>query len=101
MISQQVLLIACPDKRSDTGQLAIIGTMLLSEIQTFQLHQILQGSHRTDTIPIELVHIDQSEKRKFLFTSAHTGNVELVNVEPTKFFRQQNVTESRLATPLC
>ena len=75
-------------------------TMCPAESQCGHLHQILQSRHLSGTVLIELIHIDQSEKRKFLFTSTLARQVELVYIIRCKFLRHQNLAKRRLALPL-
>ena len=99
-ISQQIRHIGRTDERGDTGQMTECRTMCPAESQCGHLHQILQGRHLSGTVLVELIHIDQSEKRKFLFTSTLARQVELVYIIRCKFLRHQNLAKRRLALPL-
>ena len=99
-ISQQVRHIGRTDERGDTGQMTECRTMCPAESQCGRLHQILQGRHLPGTVLVELIHIDQSEKRKFLFTSTLARQVELIYIIRCKFLGHQNLAKRRLALPL-
>ena len=99
-ISQQIRHIGRTDERGNTRQMTECRTMCPAESQRGHLHQILQNGHLSGTVLVKLIHVDQPEKRKFLFTSTLTRQVELVYIIRCKFLRHQNLAKRRLALPL-
>ena len=93
-IIQQILTIACSDKRRDSRQLRIVLLESLSHIKRGQLHQVFQFCHATRCQTVEFIQIYQSHHSQFPFKFSVCRKVYLIRVICLQWFGHQTLAES-------